>query len=178
MKISEVIVVEGKNDIMAVKRAVDAFVVSTSGSGLNEKTLMMLETLHKERGIIILTDPDSPGEKIRALITERIPTAHHAFVKKKDCLLDGDVGIENAEPKVIQKALEGMITYNDGETDLLFTDLVDHGLVGEPASKMLREDLCDYLDLTYCNGKTLYKRLKLLNGTKNNLNEFMEVVHA
>lgn len=178
MKISEVIVVEGKNDIMAVKRAVDAFVVSTSGSGLNEKTLKMLEALHSDRGIIILTDPDSPGEKIRALINERIPTAHHAFIKKKDCLLDGDVGIENAKPEVIKKALEGMITYNDQETDLLFTDLVDQGLVGEPSSKILREELCDHLDLTYSNAKTLYKRLKLLNITKKDLNKYMEVIHA
>ena len=35
MMIKEIIVVEGKSDISAVKRAVDAQVIATSGMGLN-----------------------------------------------------------------------------------------------------------------------------------------------
>jgi len=35
--IKEIIVVEGKSDISAVKKAVDAEVISTSGLGINDK---------------------------------------------------------------------------------------------------------------------------------------------
>ena len=82
MKISEVIVVEGKNDVARVSRAVDAFVVSVSGQGITKDKLKFLKELHKTRGIIVLMDPDTPGEKIRAIITEQIPSAKHACIDK------------------------------------------------------------------------------------------------
>ena len=83
MKISEIIVVEGKNDVAAVKRAVNADCVSVSGLGINKKMIKFLKELDKKRGIIVLMDPDSPGEKIRSIISEQIPGSKHAFIDRK-----------------------------------------------------------------------------------------------
>lgn len=177
MRISEVIVVEGKNDIMAVKRAVDAFVISTSGSGITKDLLIMLKKLHEERGIIVLCDPDGPGEKIRAIITEHIPTAHHAFITKDEAYAHNDIGIEHASPEAIKKSLENMITYNDKQSNLEFEDLVDYRLVGYEDSMALRQSLCNLLSITYSNGKTLLKRLKLLNIDRSQLAQLMEAIY-
>lgn len=174
MTISEVIVVEGKNDIMAVKRAVDAFVISTSGSGITKDLLIMLKKLHEERGIIVLTDPDGPGEKIRAIITEHIPTAHHAFIVKKDAMGNNDVGIEHASIEAIQNSLKDKITYQESQSDLSHEDLIKYDLAAGAKSKENRERLCAFLNITYCNGKTLLKRLQLLNINKKDLKVMME----
>ncbi len=61
--IKEIIVVEGKSDISAVKRAVDAEVIATSGLGLNEKIISVIKKASQNRGIIILTDPIIPEKK-------------------------------------------------------------------------------------------------------------------
>ena len=178
MNISEVIVVEGKNDIMAVKRAVDAFVISTSGSGISKELLIMLEKLHEERGIIVLTDPDGPGEKIRAIITEHIPTAHHAFIVKNDAIANNDVGIEHASVEAIRNSLKDKITYQDRKSDITQDDLIALQLVGAERSKEYRTKLCTELKITYSNGKTLLKRLQLLDIDKKELETLMEDIYV
>ena len=66
--IKEVIIVEGKNDIAAVQRAVDADCIATGGYSLIGRNLKSIEAAYKRRGIIILTDPDYAGERIRAYL--------------------------------------------------------------------------------------------------------------
>ena len=174
MKVSQVIVVEGKNDIHRVKSAVNADVVSTSGSGITKELLNMLEKLNDERGIIILTDPDTPGEKIRAIISERIPTALHAFIIKDEAIYNNDVGIENASKEAIRRSLENVVTYNDFSNNISIEDLLELRLINFDESKDLRMALCDKLKLTYSNGKTLLKRLNMLNLNRSDLDQIME----
>lgn len=64
IKINEIIVVEGRDDITAVKRVVDAHVVALNGfSGLTKKSLGKLSELAKNNDLILLTDPDFAGKK-------------------------------------------------------------------------------------------------------------------
>ena len=59
VRIEGIIVVEGKDDITAVKRAVDAHVIALNGfSGMNSKTIGKLVELSKRNELILLTDPD------------------------------------------------------------------------------------------------------------------------
>lgn len=178
MKISEVIVVEGKNDIAAVTKAVDAFCVSTSGSGITKSKIDFLKEIAKKRGIIVLMDPDSPGEKIRAIITEQIPSAKHAFIKKKDALKNGDVGIENAGIKAIRESLESLISPNTKIGNITIEDLIENNLVSVTNSSILRDSLSNYLNLGKCNGKTLLKRLNMLNISKDEFKLMMEELNA
>ena len=78
--IKEVLVVEGKMDVVAINKAVEADCIITEGFNLKPAALKNIEQAYKKRGIIILTDPDSAGERIRKFLTKRFPEAKHAFV--------------------------------------------------------------------------------------------------
>ena len=47
------------------KRAVNADTIETNGSAVNAETIEKIRLAQETRGVIILTDPDFPGEKIR-----------------------------------------------------------------------------------------------------------------
>lgn len=65
--LKEVLVVEGKMDTVAIKRALEADTIETGGFTLAPYTLRQIEAAYKKRGIIILTDPDGAGERILPL---------------------------------------------------------------------------------------------------------------
>ena len=48
-------------------------------SAINEDDLERINKLNDLRGVIVFTDPDYNGERIRKIIMEAIPTAKHAF---------------------------------------------------------------------------------------------------
>lgn len=52
--IKEVIIVEGKDDYSAVKKAVDAEIIITHGFGLNEKIYQQIDYAYKKRGSLYL----------------------------------------------------------------------------------------------------------------------------
>lgn len=104
--IKEVIVVEGRDDVTAVKRAVDAEIIAVGGFGINAKIIERIKEAQKRQGVIVLTDPDFAGEKIRRIISKRVKGIKHAYITQKDGTKNGDIGVENASPEVILKALE------------------------------------------------------------------------
>ena len=72
MKIKELIVVEGKTDLIFLKSFLEADIVITNGSEISQKTLDFIKEANKKQGVIILTDPDYPGLRIRNIISEYI----------------------------------------------------------------------------------------------------------
>src|SRR3712207_5053159 len=104
--IKEVIVVEGRDDITAIKKAVDAEVIAVGGFGINKKVINRIKEAQKRQGVIVFTDPDFAGEKIRKIISKRVPGIKHAYISKYEGLKDDDIGVENASPETIKKALE------------------------------------------------------------------------
>ena len=106
MLIKEVIVVEGKSDYTYLKSFLDADIITTNGSEISLQTLDLIKKANKERGVIIFTDPDFAGEKIRKKIAAEVPGCKHAFLPREEAKKDGDIGIENATPESIRKALE------------------------------------------------------------------------
>ncbi len=108
MKIKEVIVVEGKDDTTAIKRAVNADTIETNGSAISKETIEKIKLAQMRRGVIVFTDPDFPGEKIRKTIMAEVPGCLHAFVEKKDALpkYGRGIGVEHASPEAIREALK------------------------------------------------------------------------
>lgn len=158
--IKEVIVVEGKNDIHAVKRAVDADCLTTGGFGLSPYSLDKIQQAYTKRGIIILTDPDSAGERIRSFLSKRFPEAKHAFVPKEDATAKNDIGIEQASAVAIQAALS-KVRYMDWEPSHEFAlgDLMNCGLNGTNDSSARRAFVGAKLGIGYANAKTFLQRL-------------------
>ncbi|HFH7652425.1 TPA: toprim domain-containing protein, partial [Streptococcus agalactiae] len=75
--IQEVIVVEGKDDTANLRRFYNVDTYETRGSAIDEDDLERIERLHNLRGVIIFTDPDYNGERIRKIIMKAIPTVRH-----------------------------------------------------------------------------------------------------
>lgn len=158
--IKEVIIVEGKDDIIAVKRAVDAELIATSGLGLNDRIMERIKSAAQRRGIIVFTDPDFPGEKIRKKIQAEVPNCKHAFLPRELATKDGDVGIENASPESIIEALSNVKTEVDSNRcEFTMNDLVKYNLTGTDMSVKRRDFMGKELGIGYGNTKQFLNRL-------------------
>ena len=158
--IKEVLVVEGKMDVVAIDKAVEADCIITGGFSLKPKTLDDIEKAYKRRGIIILTDPDSAGERIRKFLAKRFPDAKHAFIPVEDATDHDDIGVEQASPEAIRIALEKVRTLNWQPTTLFSAaDLIGAGLSGGTMAAERRARLGAKLGVGFANAKTFLKRL-------------------
>jgi len=157
--IKEIIVVEGKDDTVAIRRAVEAETIETGGSALNEETLQRIALAQQRRGVIIFTDPDHAGERLRRIISARIPGCKHAFLNQEEAMVKGDIGVENATPESIRKALEQVRTeYVNMEAEIQWEDLLQAGLIHHPQAANRRLMMGKLLGIGYANGKQFYKR--------------------
>lgn len=165
--LKEVIIVEGKMDTVAVHKALEADTIETGGFTLSAATLKQIQAAATRRGIIILTDPDGAGERIRKFLTERFPEAGQAFVPKKDARTPDDVGIEQAAPEAIRLAL-AKVRHHEYLPEKRFTeeDLFAAGLSGQPQSAERRAELGAELGLGYSNAKKLLQRLNSYGVTR------------
>lgn len=177
--IREVIVVEGKNDIAAVKRAVDAECLATGGFTLSAASLSEIEAAFRRTGIIIFTDPDSAGERIRKFLTERFPTAKHAFIARDAATANGDVGVERATVEAIRSAL-AKTRYQEWQPQQVFTiqDMLSASLAGNPAAAERRALLGDRLGVGYANAKTFLRRLNNYGVTREEFSAAVAVLEA
>jgi ribonuclease M5 len=162
-KINKVIVVEGRDDTANLKRFFELDTYETGGSSIDDTDLERLKKLHETRGIVVFTDPDFQGERIRKIIMAAIPTAEHAFLNRDEARPKGkgSLGIEHAGFDDLERALTGLFGGRKLLTDLSVTDLMKFGLVMGADSRIRREFLCGKLHIGYANGKQLLKRLNM-----------------
>ena len=82
IKIKEAIIVEGKYDKIKISRLFDTLIIATNGFDIykNKSKLNLLKQVAEKNGVIILTDSDSAGFRIRNHI--------------RNCL--GDIPVKNA----------------------------------------------------------------------------------
>lgn len=161
-KIKEIIIVEGKDDVSALRKAVEADILITNGLGLSAQKIEEIRTLAERRGVIVFTDPDFPGGKIRNILKEHVPGCKHAYITKSEgrCAKTGKLGVEYATPEAILRALYDAKA-EQLQYDILYdlNDLVQWGLSGLPDSAHRRNILCDKLSIGHCNAKQLVKKL-------------------
>ena len=158
--LKEVLVVEGKMDTVAIRRALEADTIETGGFTLAPYTLRQIEAAYKKRGIIILTDPDGAGERIRKFLTERFPDAGQAFIPKVQATANNDVGVEQAQPEAILAAL-AKVRHHEYRPQAEFThmDLFKYDLNGSPRASSRRDALGAELGIGYGNAKRFLERL-------------------
>lgn len=173
--IKEVLVVEGKMDVAAINRAVDADCIITGGFTLNRRTLANISAAYEKRGIIILTDPDSAGERIRKFLSAKFPNAKHAYVPRLEATANNDIGIEQASADSIRAALAKVHTLEiNPREEFTAAEMVDYGLAGGEKSSMLRDKVAAILGIGYGNVKTFVKRLNSYGITRE---EFLDAVN-
>ena len=172
-KINEVIIVEGKNDRNKLNSIIDADIIITNGSHLSKKTLELIELTNNKRGVIIFTDPDNVGEKIRAIINEKVKGCKNAFLAKDKAIGNRKIGIEHALKEDILLALEKLVTYSDTKETITMIDCYELGLMGQPNSSTLRKLISNHYNIGDVNAKLLCKRLNYLKITIDDIKELL-----
>lgn len=158
--IKETIVVEGKDDITNIKHAIDCELIATNGLAFGKDLIEKLKVINKRTGIIIFTDPDYAGKKIREKIAKEIPDAKHAYLDRKKAIKKNDLGVENAEPADIIEALKkAKAQVKDKKEVFTMNDLVQNDLSMGKNARDRRARLGDMLGIGYFNSKQLVSKL-------------------
>lgn len=158
--LQQVIIVEGKSDIQKVQQAIEAECIATEGFTLRKAVLDRIEQAYEKRGIIILTDPDTAGERIRRFLGKKFPRAEHAFIPREEAFANDDIGIEQASLESIRKALSKLhIQRMESSNEFSMQDMVAHNLTGNPSSVQRRSDVGAKLGIGYGNSKQFLYRL-------------------
>lgn len=173
----DIIVVEGLHDVIKIKEAYpNANCVITNGSEISIETIKYIKELSKTHNIIVFTDPDYPGERIRNKIMEFVPNCKHAFIRKKDAhsYNNKKIGVEHATKEIIIECLSDVYNYNpENIENITNKDLFSLGLNGSKDSALIRDKISDYLNIGKPNNKTFLKRLNLIGMTKERLEEIL-----
>lgn len=165
-KIKEIIVVEGKNDTNTLQSYFDCQTIETGGDQIKEETLEYIRKAQQTQGVIIFTDPDTPGEHIRRWINENVPNCKNAFIDKKKARTDKKVGVEHATKEDLWASLAHCVTFEKESQTLNWQDYIDFGCIGH---KDLRYYVCKRFYIGPCNAKTCFKRLNQMKITKEEL---------
>lgn len=174
----EVIVVEGKNDLIKLKRLFPNNIIKkTSGLGFSKSFIDEL-VYYEEKGykIILLLDPDSAGSSIRRKLKRYLKSPIDIFPKKEDCLKNNTVGVENIKDSKLKELLKDKIDLNNKKCGtLLASDLLELGLTGCDGAKDLRKKVSDYFKIGHTNSKRLLEVLNILGIKKDKLKEVINV---
>lgn len=178
--IKEVIVVEGKADRNKILQAVKADTIETNGSAISKETLKQIKHAQEKRGVIIFTDPDFQGERIRHIIDQAIPGCKHAFLTKeqaKSSKKGKSLGIEHARVGTIQQALKQVYELQESPSPIFKkSDLVRLGLLAGSQARRRRHRLGEILHIGHTNGKQLLHRLTMFKITEEEFEEAIKQV--
>lgn len=164
IKIKETIIVEGKYDKMRLSPLFDANIIELGGFRIynSKDRLSLIRRIAEESGIIILTDSDSAGFRLRHYISSAVPKANitNVFIpnvsgKEKRKAKPGKerlIGVEGMSTEVLIEAFRkaGIDPENGtGERKAPFSKafLYEIGLSGGEGSSELRRKLCEYFEL-------------------------------
>lgn len=159
-----IIVVEGASDKTLLESFLDAQIITTNGSDVPYETIGFLKEAKKLHEIVVLTDPDSPGKRIRDVLDKEISGLHHAYVPKRKAVKKGKVGVAESDKDTIMEALLAVDLDPSKPISPCVTlqDLYDLGLIGRHNSSELREKIGESLHIGHTNGKTLLKRVNMM----------------
>lgn len=167
VKLKQAVIVEGKYDKIKLSSIIDSLIITTDGFGVfknNEKSALIKELAEKQ-GVIILTDSDSAGFKIRnyiknitqkgKIINVYIPDIFGKEKRKAAASKEGKLGVEGIPNKIIIAAFEkaGVIaqdTNNNTQTNkntISRIILYEDGFMGKDGSSERRKKLLKVLSL-------------------------------
>ncbi len=164
LKIDEAVIVEGKYDKIKLSAILDTVIIETDGFAIfkDKEKQKLIRFLAEKRGIIIMTDSDSAGFKIRSFIMNitkseniknvYIPDIYGKEKRKTEASKEGKLGVEGVDVKVILSALEkaGVICTENTKTEgreITHTDFFEDGISGGENSSERRKALARQLDL-------------------------------
>lgn len=166
IKIKQAIIVEGRYDKAKLSSLVDATILTTGGFDIfrDKQKLALIKTFAEKYGIIILTDSDAAGFRIRNYIAGAVDAEKiiHVYTpdlfgkerRKEHASAEGKLGVEGIPADVLMDAFHraGVDAQQDAvevpkEEPVTKADLVQWGLSGGDHSFALRQRLLKQLNL-------------------------------
>lgn len=164
IKTNKTVVVEGKYDKIRLSSFIDANIIETGGFAIfrDKKKLRLLRELADKNGLIIITDSDAAGFKIRgfllgAIKNDRItnvyiPDIYGKERRKTEPGKEGKLGVEGMPTEILEKAFEGAIESAEelkktGREKITTLDLYNSGLSGKSESAEKRRKFFSSLGL-------------------------------
>lgn len=164
IKIKEAVIVEGKYDKIKLSGILDAVIIETDGFGIfkDKEKQKLIRFLAENKGIIIMTDSDSAGFKIRSFIqnitkSENIknvfmPDIYGKEKRKTEASKEGKLGVEGIKKEIILDALEKAGVFCDESqrnnvVEITHTDFFEDNVSGGENSSLIRKALAKELDL-------------------------------
>lgn len=166
IKIDQAVIVEGKYDKIRLSSILDTIIIETNGFSIfkDKEKQALIRLLAEKRGLVVMTDSDSAGFKIRSFISGMVKPENiiHVYTpdifgkerRKEHPSKEGKLGVEGIDNEVLIKALErsGIKT---GESEakapegrqITAYDLYEDGLSGGKDSSEKRRKLTDKLML-------------------------------
>lgn len=160
-----VIVVEGKSDVLFLETFIKPIdFIITNGSEISKETLSTIKEYSKKYKIIVLTDPDFPGKKIRDTINENIDNCYNAFVSKEVSIKKNKVGVAESTKEEVLKTLQNLHIFSKSlqNPTISLKDLAEWGYF-EINQKEFRNYISKKYNFDSVNTKTFIKRINLLN---------------
>lgn len=161
--LQQTVVVEGKYDKIKLSSIIDANIIETGGFHIfkDKDKLKLLRKLSETTGLIIITDSDTAGFKIRnyicgsmdksKVINVFIPDIFGKERRKDKPSAEGKLGVEGVSKEVILNALNNAGVFEKEpipkKDPITKVDFVEDGLSGGPQSSLLRQKLLKELDL-------------------------------
>lgn len=161
-----VLVVEGKYDAACLSHLTDAMILLTDGFGIykDKKRQQLLKALAKKNGLILFTDSDAAGFRIRTYITglvgaenvvqAYVPAIHGKEKRKPQPGKEGLLGVEGVDDAIVLQCLQDALGAEAGAAparpegrQITYTDLYNWGLSGTPGSAERKYQLLNALGL-------------------------------
>lgn len=162
IKIKEAIIVEGKYDKIKISSLIDAVIIITNGYGIfkDKEKLSLIRYYAEKTGIIILTDSDSSGFRIRGYLKGAIhkgsvknvyiPDIFGKEKRKEKPSAEGKLGVEGIKPEIIMEAFRKAgisAAENTVKSDINSVTFYELGLSGGANSRELRQKVQKKLGL-------------------------------
>ncbi|MBQ3004565.1 MAG: DUF4093 domain-containing protein [Clostridia bacterium] len=160
IKIKQAVIVEGKYDKIKLSGIIDAPIIQTDGFGIfkDKELQLLIRKLAEKRGILVLTDSDSAGFKIRSFIGSTVEgkNIRHAYIpdifgkesRKTEPSKEGKIGVEGVSEEIIIQALSnaGVLCESTQEPERPITklDLYELGFTGGKNSARKRAALLEF----------------------------------
>jgi len=180
IKINQAVIVEGKYDKIKLENIISANIIATDGFKIynNKEKQALIKNLAEKTGIIVLTDSDSAGRRIRGFIKsfaggsgceiiniyapEIIGKEKRKRVPSKENML----GVEGADDKIILELFgkSGVACRRDElpAKKISKLDFYQDGLSGGSGSAKKRGYLCRRLNLPRMSANALVEAVNLL----------------
>jgi len=176
IKLSRVVVCEGRYDKIKLDSVLDAEIVTLEGFGIfnNLEKRRLIMTLAEKRGLIVVTDSDSAGGMLRAHINNitKGKGVEHVYIpptpgkekRKASPSKEGLLGVEGMEAEVLRTLFKRF--EDDGylpREEISRTRFYEDGFSGKDDSRARRKRLCEYLRLPRnMSSKALLSALNML----------------